>query len=155
MTVDTHNLAKSGFTAIRNLLEGREKGGSEAALALAEALHNLPERENRFCHELVLEGLIAFGKKYPHLKRYYSPFIEDEEGLTFEKFQELETWIVSHTEGEIRNRLEQAGNVERNNILSTIESLNAGRHEDLGWLRSAFPEHDPSDPNGKFWRPKC
>ncbi len=46
---NTHALAKAGFITIRNLLEGRVEGGSAAALALAEALHNLPEPGTRSC----------------------------------------------------------------------------------------------------------
>jgi hypothetical protein len=52
---------------IRNLLEGRVEGGSAAALALAEALHNLPEPGNTFLQKLTLDRLQEFTESYPHL----------------------------------------------------------------------------------------
>lgn len=70
--INTHALAKAGFTTIRNLLEGRVEGGSAAALALAEALHNLPEPgntflQNTFLQKLTLDRLQEFTESYPHL----------------------------------------------------------------------------------------
>ncbi|WP_252964049.1 hypothetical protein, partial [Shigella sonnei] len=64
---NTHALAKAGFITIRNLLEGRVEGGSAAALALAEALHNLPEPGNTFLQKLTLDRLQEFTESYPHL----------------------------------------------------------------------------------------
>ncbi|MFX4226492.1 MAG: hypothetical protein ACFHHU_00955 [Porticoccaceae bacterium] len=65
------DVAQEGFTVIRNLLEGRVKGGSAAAAALAEALHNLPiEQENSFTHQLTSERLTAFFKIHPGLQRH-------------------------------------------------------------------------------------
>jgi len=65
--INTHALAKAGFITIRNLLEGRVEGGSAAARALAEALHNLPEPGNTFLQKLTLDRLQEFTESYPHL----------------------------------------------------------------------------------------
>ena len=67
-TIDTHALAKIGFTLIRDLLAGRVQGGPAAALDLAEALHNLPEPGNTFLEELTLRNLDVFVAKYPEFR---------------------------------------------------------------------------------------
>lgn len=67
--LDTHVLAKTGFTLIRGLLEGRLLGGPAAALDLAEALHNLPEPGNAFLEELTLRNLTQLVAKHPQLRQ--------------------------------------------------------------------------------------
>lgn len=68
--IDTHSLAKTGFTLIRGLLNGSIKGGAAVALELAEALHNLPEPGNDFLQEWTLKSVRKFTTKHPHLKAY-------------------------------------------------------------------------------------
>ena len=70
--MDTHALAKEGFITIRNLLEGRIEGGVAAALALAEALHNLPEAGNTFLENLTRESLQGVAENYPHLAHRFN-----------------------------------------------------------------------------------
>jgi len=70
--MDVFNLSKSSFTLIRNLLEGRVNGGTEAAKELAEAMHNLPEEGNNLLVKLTTKNLGEFVLKYPHLKKYIS-----------------------------------------------------------------------------------
>lgn len=65
--IDTNELSRAGFTLIRNLLQGREKGGESAALELADALHNLPSPGNEFLDNLTRERLREFIAKHPHL----------------------------------------------------------------------------------------
>lgn len=66
--MDSHDLAKTGFTLIRGLLEGRIQGGSVAALDLAEALHNLPDPGNTFLVELTLRNLTKVAARHPQLR---------------------------------------------------------------------------------------
>lgn len=75
MIMDVVGLANAGFSLIRNVLEDRIEGGVDAALELAETLHNLPLPGNEFCQELTQRKLELFVSKYPHfetqLKAYY------------------------------------------------------------------------------------
>lgn len=73
--LDTHVLAKTGFTLIRSLLEGRLPGGQAAALDLAEALHNLPEPGNAFLEELTLRNLTQLVAKHPQFRQPLSAAI--------------------------------------------------------------------------------
>lgn len=73
--MDTFSLAKWGFTTIRNLLEGRIPGGSEAAKVLAEALHNLPEPDNEFCVDMTIERLARFKEKFPEASEGMSSIV--------------------------------------------------------------------------------
>jgi hypothetical protein len=63
--MDTLGLSKTGFTIIRNLLQGRIEGGTKAAEQLAEGLHNLPEPGNDFLAQMTTERLNAFVNDYP------------------------------------------------------------------------------------------
>lgn len=73
--MDTHNLAVVGFTTIRNLLSGRIKGGTQAALDLAEALHNLPDPDNDFTRQLTIRRLQAVIRKHPTLTPTFEKFL--------------------------------------------------------------------------------
>jgi len=78
--MDTHELAKTGFTTIRNLLQGRVEGGDKAALALAEALHNLPDPGNTFQEKITQEKIRKFIESYPHLAPPFNNCIADWRG---------------------------------------------------------------------------
>ena len=65
--MDVLGLSKTGFTLIRNLLQGRAPGGAEAAEKLSEALHNLPEPGNDFLQKMTTEKLEKFMVEYPDL----------------------------------------------------------------------------------------
>jgi hypothetical protein len=83
-------MTTEGFTLIRNLLEGRVKGGANSAHQLAEALHNLPlEQNNDFRTQLVCGSLQKFINAHPwldpHLRwckvfvnTYYHPKKDDQ-----------------------------------------------------------------------------
>ena len=74
--MDTHALAKTGFTLIRSLLEGRIPGGPVPALALADALHNLPEPGNTHLEEITLQDLNEFVTKYPEFRSSLSAAVQ-------------------------------------------------------------------------------
>ncbi len=74
--MDVFGLSKSGFTLIRNLLQGRIAGGAQAAEELAESLHNLPEPGNEFLHNLTIDHLKNFVRKYPDLAKYIEPYVK-------------------------------------------------------------------------------
>lgn len=77
-------LAKEGFQLIRNLLDGRISGGKEAALELAEALHNFPTPDNEITYELTEKNLKRFVSKYPDCAdRIYSAIGRNLEGLEY------------------------------------------------------------------------
>lgn len=57
-------LAQEGFTAIRNILEGRSEGGVELAKDIAEALHNIPTVPNEFAESMVCERLLKLQADY-------------------------------------------------------------------------------------------
>ena len=63
--MDTLGLSKTGFTIIRNILQGRNEGGAKAAEQLAEALHNLPEPGNDYLTRMTIDNLQAFVTDYP------------------------------------------------------------------------------------------
>lgn len=64
-------LAQEGFTAIRNLLAGRVEGGSDLALKLSQALHNIPvgdnERDELFTVQNIVE-VIESNTRFPHIR---------------------------------------------------------------------------------------
>lgn len=64
-------LAQEGFTAIRNLLAGRVEGGSDLALKLSQALHNIPvgdnERDELFTAQNIVE-VIESNTRFPHIR---------------------------------------------------------------------------------------
>ncbi|CAK7035882.1 MAG: hypothetical protein BACC_04488 [Bacteroides sp.] len=74
--LDTHVLARIGFTLIRSLIQGRRPGGLAAALDLADALHNLPEPGNEFLVELTLKSLDEFVSNYPEFKSSLSAAVD-------------------------------------------------------------------------------
>ncbi|HDZ9262766.1 TPA: hypothetical protein RUZ02_002537 [Vibrio cholerae] len=68
---DREMLAQEGFTAIRNLLAGRVEGGSDLALKLSQALHNIPvgnnENDERFTAQKIVE-VIESNTRFPHIR---------------------------------------------------------------------------------------
>ena len=74
--LNTHALAKIGFTLIRGLLEGRIPGGTAPAIDLADALHNFPEHGNKLHEELTLQDLSNFVIKYPEFRSFLSVAVQ-------------------------------------------------------------------------------
>lgn len=74
-TLNTHELARIGFLLIRNLLQGRMPGGTEAATDLADALHNFPEPGNDIRLKLTLARLTEVIEKHPQLQSQLAAFV--------------------------------------------------------------------------------
>ena len=78
-SLDTHLLAKIGFTLIRGLLAGRVPGGVAAALDIAEALHTLPKPGSTgspFFEELTLRNLTQVVAKYPQFRLPFAAAVQ-------------------------------------------------------------------------------
>jgi len=66
------DIGREGFIQIRYLLN---QGKIDLAKELAEALHNLPHPENRFCQELTLRNLQTVAAKDPYLSRRFAQIV--------------------------------------------------------------------------------
>lgn len=83
--LNTHELARIGFLLVRNLLQGRIHGGTEAALDLADALHNFPENGNEVRLRLTLARLEEVIEKHPQLQSWLAPFVSQGGAEFFDK----------------------------------------------------------------------
>jgi hypothetical protein len=74
--MDTLRLSKTGFTLIRDLLQGRIEGGVKAAEQLADALHNLPDPGDDFLNRMTIERLQAFAHNHPQIAHIIGEYVD-------------------------------------------------------------------------------
>ncbi|SDR49006.1 hypothetical protein [Pseudovibrio sp. Tun.PSC04-5.I4] len=67
--LNAEGLAQEGFVLIRALLDKRIEGGESLALQVAEALHNIPVRENEFTEQMTVERVLELQVKHPEHKQ--------------------------------------------------------------------------------------